>query len=135
MARSKNRSKTPRRVAFRNANQRLIGRVTLPALNLFEDRRLFHPEQDYRPALNLLGRQHRLVVPAAVKQPPLNRRSAALSAVRDSVPHRVSFEAPSSVLVCVRRQRRKEVLHALNKTGSGVSRRRPRRNWLSNVSC
>lgn len=48
---------------------------------------------------------------------------------------RVTLKAPRAVAVCVRRQRRKEVLFAKMKTGKGVSRRRARRNFTSSINC
>lgn len=44
------------------------------------------------------------------------------------------FTRPNNVAVCVRRQRRKEVLFALKRTGKGSKSRR-HRNSLSDVSC
>lgn len=46
------------------------------------------------------------------------------------------FSQPDLVSVCVRRQRRREVLHAFNRTGRGGARaRRYRRNYYSDISC
>lgn len=52
-----------------------------------------------------------------------------------SVPAAVTLKAPRAVAVCVRRQRRKEVLFAKNKTGKGAARRRAQRNWTSSINC
>lgn len=53
-----------------------------------------------------------------------------------TVSKRVGFHAPWQVIICVRRKRRREVLHALNKTGAGKGRqRRPVRNTFSEVRC
>lgn len=92
------------------------------AYNLVEDRRTFHPERAFRPALLFSGRPSRTTFkPSSVRYP-------------GDVPARVMFRAPPKVLVCVRRQARKEVLHALRKTGR-VGQRAPRRNLFSSVSC
>jgi hypothetical protein len=45
-----------------------------------------------------------------------------------------AFKAPRNVAICVRRKIRKQVLHALKKTGKGSSPPRRRNNW-SNVKC
>lgn len=145
MARSKSRSYSvrsqshkiysdARRDAFRIANPRL---PRSPSLRLFsplieiEDRRTFHPERDFRPARSFDAPRHRLVVRAATPRNP--DRFSSLRAFPS--PH-VSFHAPHKVLICVRRARRREVLHALRKTGRGRGRQRtPRRNWLSDVTC
>lgn len=46
---------------------------------------------------------------------------------------RLRFEAPRNVLVCVRRKQRREVLHALRRTGKGSRSRRMTIN--SSISC
>jgi len=54
----------------------------------------------------------------------------------DHLSRRVGFSHPWQVIVCVRRKRRREVLHALRKTGRGGSKqRKPRRNFWSEVRC
>lgn len=45
-----------------------------------------------------------------------------------------AFKAPAHVAICVRRKIRKQVLHALKKTGRGSSPPRLRNHW-SNVKC
>lgn len=46
----------------------------------------------------------------------------------------VSFRVPEAVLICVRRKRRKEVIHALGVAGArGL--RKPRRSEFSEISC
>lgn len=49
------------------------------------------------------------------------------------VPPAVAFRAPKTVIVCIRRQARKEVLHALGVAGGRVGR--PHRGVFSSVSC
>lgn len=54
----------------------------------------------------------------------------------DDITHRVGYHAPWQVIVCVRRKRRTEVLHALGKTGNTAAIRiRRRRNDNSEVRC
>lgn len=86
----------------------------------FEDRRSFHPARTNRPVVSRVGR---------------SRIGVARSLLPD-VPAAVRFVNPRNVIVCVRRKMRKEVLHALKKTGGrGGKNRRPRRNSLSNIHC
>lgn len=88
-------------------------------LQLLEDRRLWHPERAFRPALSF-GRKSRLVVAPT--------KSRIMS-------HRIAFDVPKRVAICVRRKSRKEVLFAKNKAGRGGARRSPRRNYWSSVNC
>lgn len=105
-------------------------------LSQFEDRRRWHPEGRYAPAVSFSNTRHRLRVveptPRAQVQVPRGRFSRM--PLRQSVPVRVGFQAPDRVLICVRRQRRKEVLFAKNKTGR-VGQKTPRFNFYSSVSC
>lgn len=88
-------------------------------LTVIEDRRQFHPSP---------GRSPRLVTGAA------NHTLKAKTTRAFIPPTQVMFDAPSKVLVCVRRKVRRGVLHALKKTGKG-GMRKPRRNFWSSVSC
>lgn len=88
-----------------------------------EDRRTFHPAGPLRPAVSFPRDAARRVA-----------KSSAVMSKRDDISSRVGFAVPERVAVCVRRKQRKEVLHALRKTGSGVSRVR-RRNIWSDVDC
>ena len=45
-----------------------------------------------------------------------------------------TFNAPQEVITCVRRKQRKEVMHAMKKSGKS-GQRKPRRNQLSNTHC
>lgn len=83
-----------------------------------EDRRLFDPEA-VRPARGVTISSAKVV-----------ERSS------DSRVGGFSFGDPSLVAICARRARRREVLHALRRTGRGGGRkRRPRRNLYSSISC
>ena len=93
-------------------------------LRAIEDRRTWHPEGEFRPARSFNKARHALVV----------KKSPASSSGRFRLPTRVMFDAPKKVLICVRRQRRKEVIFAKGKAGGG-RRRSPTRNWYSDVSC
>lgn len=98
------------------------------ALSQIEDRRTYHPLDFFRPARSFNRSQHSLVV----KQPAKNKDR--FSGLR-GLPTAIQFYAPKKVLVCVRRQRRKEVIHALKKTGKGAAKRHRRRSYYSNIHC
>lgn len=106
-----------------NFLSRLTALTTLRSMvRELEDRRRFDPRRAHKPASSFSSMDRRLVVPAVPGKP------YALS-------HRVAFSVPKKVAVCVRRAERKEVLHALGKTGTGArSPRRKRNNW-SSVKC
>lgn len=110
-------------------------RVTPAVVDLrsIEDRRRWHPERALRPALSFSGlaartdvlvdrRPSRKAIAAGFKFQPLQTKAI------------LGFREPDRVLVCVRRQARKEVLHALGKAGRGGGRR-GRRGWSSGISC
>lgn len=89
-----------------------------------QDLRTWHPLGFLRPP----GAFVRSAARQVVKSKP--------NALGNDISSRVGFAVPKKVLVCVRRKQRKEVLHALGKTGGGarVSRRRRRNAW-SDVDC
>lgn len=109
-----------------------------------EDRRLWSP--DRRSAIVTPARStRRWNVPVTLKSPPRALFRARQRTVFPLTPAkkaihvnaqlgRLSFKQAKHVLVCVRRQDRKEVLHALGKVGKGSSRQR-RRNEFSNIRC
>lgn len=90
-----------------------------------DDRRRYDPAGPLRPAYSF-GRDARRII---AKSSPVGspRNDTNISA-------RVGFAVPKRVAVCVRRQQRKEVLHAFKRAGGGVSRKRRRNEW-SNVDC
>lgn len=103
---------------------------------LIDDRRRWDPGDTPRDAY---GRQARVVM--SPKASPKPRQQAGVK-VKSPRPYRPgalfreaeSFSAPRSVMICVRRKSRREVLFALRKTGKGA-RSRKRRNEWSNVKC
>jgi len=98
-----------------------------------EDRRTFHPLFDQRPVRSLRKWSVRMAPKAPRGQKAVKLPSGRLFDARREV---FGFDAPEHVMVCVRRSRRKEVLHALKKTGKGGGRRRPpKRNAYSDVRC
>lgn len=97
-----------------------------------EDHREFRPDVVER-AFSVRGSPAKSTVRFAAPT-RVRARAAAIKAFSPSIPagHRV-FSAPKYVDVCIRRKRRKEVLHALNKVGRGT--RPPKRNALSDIRC
>lgn len=146
MAKSKNRKKnTSRRDVVTShsiTNRRLPRSVLslvspvpyLSPLTHIEDRRLWHPEGRYAPARSFSRSRHRLTIVSGSSRSHVSRRSRGLPSLSSLPAHRIGFEQPERVLICVRRKMRREVLHALRKTGR-VGQRRPRRNWYSSISC
>lgn len=114
--------------------------VRRPDLRLVEDRRTWAPvPRLHRVAKQVSGHPSYRLVPT----PPRSARSLLRSPVNlparstrnmASPTHSISFEYPRRIVICVRRKRRQEVLHALKKTGKS-GQRRPRRNPYSEVNC
>lgn len=133
---SKSRNRQTRRDIPRIAKTRVLPpstirfSPTLP-LTLFEDRRQWHPMVDHRPALTFTSRPHTL---RAVEKKPTQRQSKYGLPALSQTKATIAFGLPDKVLVCVRRKRRKEVIFAKNKAGRS-GQRKPRRNWLSAISC
>lgn len=131
MARKRHKNRTQRDVTTPSLTQ-LLHPTVKPSrsyLQEIEDRREFHPERADRSALSLFGRPHRLAVHKVEHRP-----ARPVLSKRSSPPHRIQFVDPRQVVVCVRRQQRKEVLHALGRTGRGARAPR-RRTWRSDISC
>jgi len=102
----------------------------LDDLRQVEDRRTFHPLRSLRPVRSLLGTPPRVVLRDKRSKGPKAR--GVFSSQTKAI---LAFEEPKAVLVCVRRQRRKEVLHALKKAGRGGGKRKRKRSWHSSISC
>lgn len=100
-------------------------------LALFEDRRSFHPLGPYRPAFSL----PRSAAVVRVPQAPRTRKSVDGAKARTHSPQTLVFSAPDRVLICVRRKRRKQVLHAKGVAGSKKRMHKPKRNYWSSISC
>lgn len=147
MGRSKSRRRQDRRDDLFIANRRLPVRnnmlrptpLRFTPLTVFEDRRQWHPERAHRPAMSFSQARHRLEAlaqPAVLNRNGKNRDAFAHLRSFNSFPSGIRFARPDRVLVCVRRNIRKEVLHALKKTGrSGGRQKRPRFNWFSTIKC
>lgn len=90
-----------------------------------EDRRTYHPLDFFRPARDFGGHP---VEQVNVNRPVQKKFSRVL-------PFGLKFAAPERTVICAKRKSRKEVLHALKKTGKGKGRRKPRFNWYSKIGC
>lgn len=101
-------------------------------LRSIEDRRVYDPEGPWRPARAFSGDRARFTVTGDVRR---SNRPLKSFKYDPPVPVGVGFEIPRNVLICVRRNRRREVLHALRKTGRGGGQKPPRFNWYSKISC
>jgi len=104
---------------------RILSVTSLPFSPLeLDDRRRFDPAGPLRPAYSVYRADRRLIAKSSAVGSPRN----------DTLSARVGFAVPKRVAVCVRRQQRKEVIHALGKQGGGGSRRR-RRTVFSDIDC
>lgn len=111
---------------------------TAPKLSEIEDRRTWHPSGKTRPARSLTRSQHQLKIATKRHTSPRSTDPVhkKIQRARDArLPHRVQFDAPENVLVCIRRKQRKQVLFALRKTGKGARARRHRQSYYSSIGC
>jgi len=125
MRRSKNRRDliTSSPIASRGLLGSLHRSPALTALGEWADRRLYHPEGRNRAPATIGTRVANASRIIMAKPSPVRKVS------------RLTFQTPKKVAVCVRREQRREVLMALGKAGGGRSRRKPKRNHLSEISC
>lgn len=82
-----------------------------------EDNRVFHPSGTLRPPMTVLGVPASFEVSYGPSRP--NNSRGVRSPKLFSYLGRPLFVEPSRVILCVRRSRRRSVLHALGKTGRG----------------
>ncbi|UDN67846.1 hypothetical protein [robinz microvirus RP_145] len=115
---------TPIILKFPDARQSLLSPQHLLSI-IAEDRRVTHPTHP-QPA-RAIRRDHARIVPKTVDR---------LGNLIRTLPFGVRFSVPKYVGICLKRRIRREVLHAIKKTGSGSSRKMKRtRNHWSEVSC
>lgn len=132
---AKRRSKSRRqRGSLGNANRRLLP-SSPPSRFLAEIADLRVPRLDGRSVLTFTGVSPTYSVSGTSQKPvSANTRARSLTPAPFFLSPNLQFDAPASVLVCVRRNRRREVLHARGVAGGRVSRVR-RRNRFSGVKC
>lgn len=114
--------------AYSGLRSRLVS-VRPVDLSLYEDRRRFHPERAYRPALSFSRKSSSVV---KLKPTPVAKRRN--KPVYFMPPDVLAFTNPLKVLLCVRRKERREVLLAkgLHRKGAGGAKHR---NWWSDIKC
>lgn len=123
MAKGKNRNRSKGRVL----STRTLAKLPLAPSTILQS---YLPEIEDRRSVKTTprtfsGASYSLVAHQTTKQK---------SKQKTNVPFQVAFSAPRDVLICVRRKRRKEVLHAFRKTGRS-GQRKPRFNRYSQVRC
>lgn len=106
------------------------------SLTQYEDRRQWHPEGKYAPARSFNKTRHRLTVPNAnhVRHRPAGKTMGDIRSTIEGTPWQTAFREPDKVLICARRQIRREVMHALKKSGRG-GQKKPRYSEYSKISC
>lgn len=133
MARRSRSSKSRTRDTSRIANPRLRfsypirSAYLFPELTRVEDFRRFYPV-----GIDNVSRTLR-----SFRSPIALSRPRTHTSYPSRLPSRkafFSFSDPRRVIICVRRKIRKEVLHALRKSGRS-GQRRPRRTTYSNIRC
>lgn len=130
--RSRNDSRR-RRGILNSTNRRLLDVAMTPIdWRTVEDRRQWHPDGLNRPAAAFRNQRHRLIY--AESTDARRRRNAAKKGSLYPSP-RIGFADPHKILICARRQIRKQVLHALRKVGKGIGRKKPKFNQYSKVGC
>lgn len=99
------------------------------------DRRNYHPDGMMAP-LAVTSRLSSKLVHGVSRgsTKKSNRNVPRYGGFKTFTPSSVAFKAPSRVVLCVKRQQRKEVIHAIGKAGRS-GQRKPRRNQWSDVSC
>lgn len=105
-------------------------------LNEVEDGRLFEPTA--RAISPLPGGPKATsygTLPRLLSGAPARLKAAPTPASYYSPPPAIAFADPRSTIACIRRQRRREVLHALRKTGKGSKARKRHRNQNSGIRC
>lgn len=116
-----------------------LARSVRPLVEI-EDRRTWHPDRT-RPAAMLTRPRHRLVLHApGAKRPRVPaKRYGTLPELRprgSGVPFQIGFRGAPSVLICIRRQSRREVLFARGgPAGPPRPFRKPRWNRFSKLVC
>jgi len=129
----RNKNRARRESTF--ANQRLpmpARYVTLGTNHLTDLLRSYEDRRSWQPTANL--NPFRAPATFSGQRAPLTSNPPLKRSLRSSFHHKIAFQEPESVLVCVRRQIRKEVLFAKNKTGR-TGQNKPRWTDMSKISC
>jgi len=87
------------------------------------DRREYNPTKKLAPPANTIRRSTRLVIKSAA-HPSRN------------VPRGIKFDSPKRIAICIRRNIRREILHAIGVAGRrGNGNRTKRKTIYSGISC
>lgn len=146
----KGRSGRGQRDASDIANSMLLSPTVTPTIikaTPVADRRTYNPSGPLRPALSFGstvsritvkdryygGHQKRIKDRARIAAKASQRGKAVK--LRSQTKAVQAFLHPATVPLCVRRGIRREVLHALRKTGMAGSTKKRRRNFYSNIRC
>lgn len=148
---AKKRSSTPHRDTQRIASDPLAEAVYLPLplspirlqpikkLTEVQDHRLYYPEP-VKPSRSTTGGSSRVVIRPAKNLQGVRSKNKnvfgpnGLRKSQRSIPSGLAFDLPKRVVVCVRRQQRREVLFAKKSVRSGAGAKRRRTRW-SDISC
>lgn len=96
--------------------------ITFSPILALEDRREWHPERQHKPV-----RAIRRSATAIVARDRLHSPNSQTKAI-------LAFKEPEKLALCVRREVRKRVMHAINKAGRSGQKRRTT-NPQSKISC
>lgn len=118
-----------------NRSRLPVSQSSYDDLSVWSDRRLWHPSS-FQAAETFSGRRYflREVPRVDIRFVPIRKQRRSSLSLKSFVSGKIAFGQPDRVLVCVRRSRRREVLHALNLTGRR-GQRKPRFNSQSSISC
>lgn len=101
----------------------------------YEDRRQYHPDSFYKTPTTLTETlKFRVPTYTPAQNVNLLKKSKYTPFKTFSPTNEIAFGTPEKTLICIRRNIRKQVLHALNKTGK-TGQRRPKWNYNSKISC
>lgn len=121
-----------------------VKRDTTAIANAPRSRALLHSVINFplrRPFLDLLAVADARRFDPTHRRPGFQLKTISGTPARATVPSRsfltptIAFRAPDRVVVCVRRQRRREVLFAKRRLGAGARLRKPRWKYDSYISC
>lgn len=108
----------------------LVPRTHIPRLSLVLDNRFYRPDFDPGDVRNTSGLPAQIGVTSYSR--PVRKRMSARNPFKFLSPQ-IKFKEASRTVICLSRQRRKEVIHARGIAGSRVNK--PRLNFNSRIHC
>ncbi len=103
-------------------------RLKIKTLRQVEDRRLYNPGGTRAGARLLSGQLHTLEERAPEQKTRLQKHPGSRTGTV------LGFKTPNRVAICIRRNIRKQVLHAKKQTGK-AGQSKPHYNYYSSISC